>query len=67
MQKNNPVVIPRNHIVEEILIDCEQNDYKSLEKFMKIIKNCYNYEKEIEEKYLVPKITKIPYQTYCGT
>lgn len=67
MQKNNPIVIPRNHIVEEILISCEQNDYKSLEKFMEIMENCYNYDKEIEEKYLIPKITKIPYQTYCGT
>lgn len=67
MEKNNPVVIPRNHAVEDVLEKAGKGDYKAMGSFLEIISEPYNYEKEIPEKYLRPKITKIPYRTYCGT
>ena len=67
MEKNNPIVIPRNHVVEDVLEKAGKGDYKAMGNFLEIISEPYNYEKEIPEKYLRPKITKIPYRTYCGT
>lgn len=67
MRENNPFVIPRNNIVEEVLKNSELGDHKELEKFLDILKNPYNYDRNIEEKYLSPTITDKPYKTYCGT
>ncbi len=67
MQRNNPAVIPRNHIVEEVLESAEKGSYRPMESLLEILSEPYDYQKEIPEKYLQPRITKIPYRTYCGT
>lgn len=67
MEENNPIVIPRNHIVEEALLEAEEGNCIPMKELLEIISDPYSYKKEIHEKYLRPKITRIPYQTYCGT
>lgn len=67
MMSNNPFVIPRNHIVEEVLSDCEKGDFEALNKFLKILEEPYNYNLKIENKYLRGTLSKVPYKTYCGT
>ncbi len=39
MKNNNPLVIPRNHKVEEALEAAEKNDLKPLTQLVKILKN----------------------------
>ena len=41
MRKVNPLVIPRNHKVEEVLDSANNNDIKPLEKFLRILKKPY--------------------------
>lgn len=67
MMSNNPFVIPRNYIVEEVLSNCEKGDSKDLNKFLKILEEPYNYKIKIESKYLSGTLSKVPYKTYCGT
>ena len=67
MEKSNPCVIPRNHIVEEVIYEAENGNYAPLKEFMEILSEPYNYRRELSKNYTEPRIAKIPYQTYCGT
>ena len=67
MEKSNPCVIPRNHIVEEVIYEAENGNYAPLKEFMEILSEPYNYGRELSKNYTEPRIAKIPYQTYCGT
>ena len=39
MQKNNPIVIPRNNVVEDVLSSADQGDLNPLKKLLKILEN----------------------------
>lgn len=68
MKKNNPVVIPRNHRVEEALSAAvNNNDYTVMNKLLEAINNSYDYSNVSEYYSELPKPTSCPYKTYCGT
>lgn len=67
MQTNNPLVIPRNRVVEVILKDCENKNFTSLKKFLEILSRPYDYSQKIEDMYLRGNTDKSSYRTYCGT
>ena len=69
MKKSNPVVIPRNEIIEKIIKSAENGNYKPLEEATKIFSEPYNYEIEIDEKYKRPmeESAILKFKTYCGT
>ena len=66
MKSNNPVVIPRNHKVEEALEAAEQNDLEPINKILEILKNPYDNRDEIND-YRSPSKSNEKYQTFCGT
>ena len=67
MKKNNPIVIPRNHKVEEALAGADKGSFKKMDKLTAILKNPYGDQKDIIE-YQLPAITSDEkYQTFCGT
>ncbi len=66
MRNANPLVIPRNHKVEEALLAAEQNDLKPIYKILEILKNPYKEQKEIID-YQSPSMSNEKYQTFCGT
>ena len=66
MRKHNPLVIPRNHKIEETLKAAEQNDLEPTKKILKILKNPYLMQNEISD-FQSPSISKEKYQTFCGT
>jgi len=67
MRSNNPLVIPRNHKVEEALEAANNSDLNPLKNLIKILENPYE-NKEIIKEYQLPAPTsdKI-YKTFCGT
>ncbi len=67
MRTHNPFVIPRNHIVDEVLEEAEKGNLAPMENLLEILSHPYDHKVKIPEKYKIPKITKIPYTTYCGT
>lgn len=68
MRANNPVVIPRNHRVEEALdAAVEQGDYSVVEKLLNVLSHPYAYDRDLDEIYLQPMPSNRPYQTFCGT
>ena len=66
MKNNNPLVIPRNHKIEEALSAAEQNDLKPLNIFLEILRKPYKEQTEITE-YQSPAKSNKKYQTFCGT
>ena len=63
----NPIIIPRNHIIEKIIQDAYQGDYSNLFEFNKNLKQPYD-ENNINYKYKKPpKENEKVFQTFCGT
>ena len=62
----NPQIIPRNHIIEEIINEVYSNNYGQLYDFEKILKN--PYEKKENKKYTTPPLeSEKVFETFCGT
>ncbi len=67
MRENNPIIIPRNHKVEEALTEAEKGNLEKIMRLLSILKNPYS-NKEITSEYQMPDTeSKTKYQTYCGT
>ena len=66
MLKNNPVIIPRNHLVEEILEKATEGDLESFTHYLMELKSPYELKKP-ENLMQPPKDGDAGYQTYCGT
>ena len=67
MKEVNPLVIPRNHIVENAIKEAEANN--NLEKFknlMRVLENPYINNDE-DESYQSTSENSKKYITYCGT
>ena len=68
MKSVNPVIIPRNSIVEEALLNAAQlNDYKLFNDLISKLKSPFDYRINHQNKFLVPKPLNKDYKTYCGT
>jgi len=65
MQNVNPLVIPRNHKVEEALTAANDDNLKVMNKLLSILNKPYDNQKDIEE-YQFPSSNK-EYKTFCGT
>ncbi len=66
MNSVNPLVIPRNHKVEEAIEAAEQNNLKPTYQLLEILKKPYSFQKNIST-YQMPFISDKKYQTFCGT
>ena len=68
MKKSNPVLIPRNHRVEEALeAAVNRNDYSVMNHLLHALKNPFDYD-NINEYYTeLPPKSSCGYKTFCGT
>ena len=67
MKSVNPLVIPRNHKVEEALDSANNNDLSPLNELTKVLTNPYQSQKGIANYQSLPSIADQKYQTFCGT
>ncbi len=66
MEKNNPIVIPRNHKLEEALQDAVNGQYIMFDKLFDILSRPYDYTfKDLD--YMSVPMGNDEYVTYCGT
>ena len=62
----NPSIIPRNHIIENILNECKDGNYLNLNRFISYLNNPYN--PDIPEEFMKePTNEEKVYETFCGT
>ena len=68
MKKNNPIIIPRNHLVEEALEEAGNGNINSFQKLLHIISNPYQQQDNLDKFMKPPKASfEENFQTYCGT
>ena len=67
MKSVNPLVIPRNHNVEEALLAANNNDLTLFNKLIKILEKPYENQKNIADYQLSAPLSDLKYQTFCGT
>ncbi|WP_422358827.1 protein adenylyltransferase SelO [Reichenbachiella sp.] len=63
MDQSNPVIIPRNHLVEEVLKEAVEGDVESFNKLVAKLSTPY-VQQEIQH---IPSGFDRSYQTFCGT
>ncbi len=65
-QHNNPMVIPRNDRIEEVISAAHQNNFEPFEQLVHVLKT--PFVQPYDDKYCqpAPKDAR-PYQTFCGT
>ena len=67
MKSNNPIVIPRNHKVEEALAEADKGSLDKMKKLLAIFKNPYDNQNNIQEYQTPAPSNNEKYQTFCGT
>ena len=67
MRKNNPIVIPRNHKVEEALAEADNGNLNKMKKLLTILQNPYDVHEKIEEYQIPAPFSNLKYKTFCGT
>ena len=67
MTKNNPIIIPRNHLIESALSKAEQGNLDEFNKLILALKDPYKDNGQYTGlKNPAPQSEK-KYQTFCGT
>jgi len=67
MQKVNPAVIPRNHLVEQALAEAESCNLNPMHELLSVLKHPYDYSNQNETFQTPPNPSDRVYQTFCGT
>jgi serine/tyrosine/threonine adenylyltransferase len=67
MSSSNPMVIPRNHKIEEALTLANNGDLTLFNKLTKILQNPYQFNKDNLEFMSPAPDSHEKYQTFCGT
>ena len=66
MRANNPLVIPRNHKVEEVLKEADHSNLKPINQMVEILSKPYAKHQNILDYQVSPSLVE-KYQTFCGT
>jgi len=67
MKENNPIFIPRNHLVESALKDVINGNRIEFDDLLKKMSNTYNYNLSHNVFQTSPKGFDETYKTFCGT
>lgn len=68
MKKTNPMLIPRNHLVEEALDEAVNENMKRFESLLNKLTTPYDYT-QVKSEFMQPPKLQFDknYQTFCGT
>jgi uncharacterized protein YdiU (UPF0061 family) len=67
MQSQNPLVIPRNHLVESALEDAIQGNKSQFNELINLISKPYDYKSNHNNFQTIPSGFDDCYKTFCGT
>ena len=67
MKQHNPQVIPRNHKVEEALLEANKNNLQPLHSLLSILQHPYETSDDLKHYQDPAPSSNEPYQTFCGT
>lgn len=68
LDKINPILIPRNHTIANIIKNVmEKNDYCEFKEFLQAIKHPFDENLKYQKYYLPPQENEKVINTFCGT
>jgi uncharacterized protein YdiU (UPF0061 family) len=67
MQRANPVFIPRNHRIEEVIEAGKGGDFEPFHRLNEILRRPFEEQPEFRDYEEAPKAHEIVRATYCGT
>ena len=63
----NPVIIPRNHLIEDVIDHAYEKNYKPFHLLLRAIESPFSAPQEFKDFTLPPKPSQKVKQTFCGT
>ena len=63
----NPIFIPRNHLVEEVIVKAYDGDLAPFKKLVEILNNPYERSNNLDYFANPPEVINESYKTFCGT
>ncbi|WP_415294658.1 protein adenylyltransferase SelO [Candidatus Pelagibacter sp. Uisw_113] len=67
MHSVNPIIIPRNHKVEEALAAANDDNLEVMNKLLTVLEKPYEKQNDITDFQSPPPLSNKNYQTFCGT
>jgi uncharacterized protein YdiU (UPF0061 family) len=67
MKAVNPVYIPRNHKIEEVISSALAGDFTPFEKLICILERPFETQDDADDYKNPPTADQIVHQTFCGT
>lgn len=67
MRENNPFIIPRNEMIEKVILECVNGKESSFKEYIKALKDPFNYNENNKRYQKVNIDFSKNYKTYCGT
>ena len=67
MKSINPIYIPRNHLIEEVIESANEGDFSLFHQLNKVLETPFSFQEDSENYSLAPKENQIVKQTFCGT
>ena len=66
MKKTNPLIIPRNHQIEKVLNEANEDNFELMNRFLLVLKTPYENKKNTTY-FQSPPPVDTKYVTFCGT
>lgn len=67
MQSANPIYIPRNHRIEDVISSALQDNFAPFHRLVGVLANPYTEQTEHSELERAPMVDEMVTQTFCGT
>ena len=67
MRKSNPIFIPRNHRIEEVIEAAYGGDYGPFHRMNEVLQEPFTLQPEFQEYEQAPKPDEVVRATFCGT
>lgn len=67
MRETNPVFIPRNHRIEEVIVAANAGNFEPFERLHAVLSRPFEPQPESAEYENPPKTDEIVHATFCGT
>jgi uncharacterized protein YdiU (UPF0061 family) len=67
MRRANPVYIPRNHRIEQMIAAAVAGDFAPFERLQRVLADPFTPQEDARDLTLPPEPAEVVHQTFCGT
>ncbi|MGQ3489263.1 protein adenylyltransferase SelO [Roseovarius pacificus] len=67
MRSANPIYIPRNHRIEQMIQAAVAGDFRPFDRLMRVLSHPYDAQPDAQDLMRPPEPSEVVQQTFCGT